>query len=338
MTALSEFQRLESPGLWRETPEAQRREVIVQFGDATLVIADGKSNRALAHWSLPAVARRNPGKRPAIYAPSDEPGEELELTDDTMIAAIEKVHTIIEARRPHPGRLRGALVGGSSALLALLSIFWLPGAIVTHAASVAPIPKRLEIGRQVLAELTTLTGAPCHSDAGDLALEALAGRLSGPDEIIVLPNALTGALRLPGRIAVIGSPLVEDVDSPEVAAGYILAAEPLGPDSDPLLTVLQWAGLGASFRLLTTGSLPDEALRGYGKHLLDHPPARPDDENLLAAFASAGVSAAPYAYALDPSGETVLGLIEADPLKGKAAATPLLEDAEWIALQSICEG
>lgn len=338
MTALSEFQRLESPGLWRETPEAQRREAIVQFGDATLVITDDKSNRVLAHWSLPAVARRNPGKRPAIYAPSDDPGEELELSDDMMIAAIEKVHTIIEARRPHPGRLRGLLLGGLSVSLALLLVFWLPGAIVTHAASVAPAPKRLEIGRQVLAELTTLTGAPCQSADGDLALAALAERLAGPNEVVVLPNALSGALRLPGRITAIGQGLIDDVDSPDIAAGYILAAEPRGPRNDPLLAVLQWAGLGASFRLLTTGNLPDDALRGYGKHLLEQTGTRPDDESLLAAFAKAGVSAAPYAYALDPSGETVLGLIEADPLKGKAAATPLLEDAQWIALQSICDG
>lgn len=337
MTALSEFQRLESPGLWRETPQAQRREVIVQFGDATLVILDDKSNRALAHWSLPAVARRNPGKRPAIYAPSDEPGEELELNDDTMIAAIEKVHAIIEARRPHPGRLRGALLGGVSVLLAAVAIFWLPGAIVTHAAAVAPAPKRLEIGRQVLAELTTLTGAPCQSPAGERALADLAKRLSGSGQIVVLPNALNGALHLPGGISAIGRPLVEGFDSPDVAAGHILAAEPRGPENDPLLAVLEWAGLGPSFRLLTTGSLSDKALRGYGKHLLDQSRQRPNDETLLAAFARAGVSSAPYAYALDPSGETVLGLIEADPVPGKSP-DPLLEDSQWIALQSICDG
>lgn len=339
MTALSEYQRLESPGLWRDTPETQRREVIVAFGDATLVISEGRSARALAHWSLPAVVRLNPGQRPALYAPGNDPGEELELDDELMIAAIEKVHAIIESRRPRPGRLRSALLGSSLALVAGLAVFWLPGALVTHAAAVAPMAKRVDIGEAVLAELATLTGAPCHSPAGDAALQALSSRLIGSGgRITVLPDALTGARRLPGQIVVIGKTLVEDHDTPEVASGHILASTPTGPDQDPLLEVLRWAGLGASFRLLTTGNLPEDALKGYGARLLARAPARPADPLLLADFAATGVSATPYAYAIDPSGETVLGLIEADPFRGAPAPDPLLDDADWVALQAVCEG
>jgi hypothetical protein len=43
-----------------------------------------------------------------------------------------------------------------------------------------------------------------------------------------------------------------------------------------------------------------------------------------------------YARALDPSGEATLGLIEADPFKGRSAAT-ILVDNDWISLQSICD-
>ncbi|WP_415183784.1 hypothetical protein [Phaeovulum sp.] len=337
MTALSEYQRLESPGLWREQPEAQRREVIVSFGDATLVISDDRSARALAHWSLPAVTRRNPGERPALYAPGTEPGEELELTDDTMINAIEKVHTIIESRRPHPGRLRGALLGGSALLVIALMVFWLPGALITHASSVAPSAKRIEIGRAALAELATVTGNACASPAGNKALEKLAGRLH-LEAIFVLPEALKGARQLPGRIAVLGRNLIENNDSADVAVGHILAAEPSTPAEDPLLKVLRWAGLRASFRLLTTGNLPQDSLRGYGVDLLSVRPSRPAEDVLLARFEQAGVSATPYAYAVDPSGETVLGLIEADPFKGAPSPHPPLDDADWVALQAICDG
>ena len=87
MTALQEYQRLESTGLWRATPEDQRREVVVSFGDATLVIADPRGGHALTHWSLPAVVRLNPARRPALYAPAADAGEELEIdvvaTDDS---------------------------------------------------------------------------------------------------------------------------------------------------------------------------------------------------------------------------------------------------------------
>ncbi len=337
MTALSEYQRLESPGLWRDLPEAQRRAVIVSFGDATLVISDDRSARALAHWSLPAVIRLNPGKRPALYAPGDEPGEELELTDDAMIAAIEKVHAIIEARRPHPGRLRNGLLAGSALLISALAVFWLPGALIAHAASVAPNAKRIAIGQAVLAELATVTGRPCSTPAGDKALEKLADRL-GLGAVVVLPQALKGARQLPGGIAVMGRDLIVNNDSADVAVGHILAAEPGGPAEDPLLEVLRWAGVRASFRLLTTGNLPQDSLNGYGAALLAQRPSRLADDALLAGFSAAGVSATPYAYAIDPSGETVLGLIEADPFRGAPSPQPPLVDAEWVALQAICDG
>ena len=64
MTALKKYQRLESPGLWRDTPEAQRREVVVAFREATLVLSDPRTERALTHWSLPAVERREPRRLP----------------------------------------------------------------------------------------------------------------------------------------------------------------------------------------------------------------------------------------------------------------------------------
>ena len=342
MTALPQYDRLEAQGIWRETPDAQRQEVIVSFGDATLVIADDRSARALAHWSLPAMVRRNPGKRPALYAPSEEEGEELELSDPTMIEAIEKVHEVLEARRPHPGRLRSVFSIGAGVAVAAIAIFWLPGALIEQAARVAPAAKRTEIGRQVLAELTTLTGRPCHAEAGDAALTALAARLAppgatGPAEIDVLPQALSGARRLPGGIAVIGRDLIR-VDTPEAAAGQIIAAELASQAEDPLLTLLHWAGARAAFRLLTTGDLPATALKGYGEMLLATPPARPADEPLLAAFAAAGVSSTPYAFSVDPSGESVLGLIEADPFRDAPAPRPVLEDADWVALQGICGG
>ena len=82
MTALPEFQRLECSGIWRETATAQRRGVIVSFGQATLVLSDERSDRALAHWSLPAIHRLNPKEMPARFAPSTlEEGAEQDEED-----------------------------------------------------------------------------------------------------------------------------------------------------------------------------------------------------------------------------------------------------------------
>jgi len=69
MTALKKYERLESPGLWRDTPGGQRREVIVAFREATLVLSDPRTDSPLSHWSLPAVERLNTGALPALYGP-----------------------------------------------------------------------------------------------------------------------------------------------------------------------------------------------------------------------------------------------------------------------------
>jgi hypothetical protein len=129
MTALKDFDRLEATGLWRASPEDQRREVIVSLGDATLTMSD-MNNQALAHWSLAAVQRANGSDIPAIYHPDGDPGETLELPEDEaqMIEGIDYLLRVIERRRPHPGKLRWFLGVGLAAALAAGAVFWLPGA------------------------------------------------------------------------------------------------------------------------------------------------------------------------------------------------------------------
>ncbi|MCB1406736.1 MAG: hypothetical protein KDK01_10890, partial [Rhodobacteraceae bacterium] len=72
MTALDKYARLEGPGVWRDGPDAQRRDVAVSLGDASLMIADARSGMMLSHWSLPAVQRLNRGTKPALYSPGPE--------------------------------------------------------------------------------------------------------------------------------------------------------------------------------------------------------------------------------------------------------------------------
>lgn len=338
MTALSQYERLESTGLWREGHEARRREVMVAFRDASLVISDSRSDVPLAHWSLPAVVRLNPGETPALYAPGEEAGETLELSDETMIAAVDKVHRLIEARKPHPGRLRSLLLGGALLAILIPAIFWLPGEMVRHTASVVPMAKRQEIGRAILDDITRVSGAPCAAGQGPKALERLTDRLlgAGAGTLIVLPGGVTGARHLPGKVILLGRDLVEDHESPEIAAGFILAERLRAETADPLRDYLNWAGFRATFRLLTTGAVPDSAVQGYGRVILASAPPRVADADLIAWFDAAGVPSSPFAYSLDPSGETVLGLIEADPYAATEPPEPVMADGDWVALQGIC--
>lgn len=337
MTALPEYERLEATGLWRAEPQAQRREVIVSFGDATLVIAEARSMTALAHWSLAAAERRNPGKMPALYAPGPDAPEQLELDDSVMVAAIEKVHARLASRRPRPGRLRGALLAGGLAIVLALGLFWLPGEMKRHTAAVLPPSARAEIGAAALADLARLTGAPCGGAAEAAALRRLADRVAPGAglRLVVLPEALAGLRVLPGRIVAIGAPLIEDHETADVLAGHLLAGLLRSETADPLRPLLDHAGLRATFRLLTAGHLPAGAVAGYGETLLSPPGAAVPVEALVARFAAAGLAVRPYAAALADSDRAAV-IVALDPHASGVPPAPALADADWVMLQAIC--
>lgn len=336
MTALNEFDRLESTGVWRATPDKQRRDVIVSLGNATLVISD-QQDVALTHWSLPAVERTNPGERPALFSPGPDATDTLELNDEVMIRAIGKVKSAIKRRRAHPGRLRNLLVGGGVILVTALALFWLPGAMVRHTAAVVPPATRLLIGHTLLDNIRRVSGAPCSTPQGDNALSVVHRRLLGTKfgNITVLSGGVQKSQHLPGGIIILNRGIIEDYEDPEVAAGFILAEDQRAIQSDPLLRMLQDTGLMSAFKLLTTGQIPDKALDTYGELLLTQTPEELDIDQLLGRFSQAKVRSSPYAYAIDVSGETTIGLIEADPVS-TASAQPVLSDGEWVALQGIC--
>ena len=114
---------MEREALWRASQAVTRRDVTISFGDATLVIADG-AGRPLAHWSLPALIRQNPGDAPATYVPDEDASEELEISDSTMVEAIEEVRKALAKSRPHPGKLRHWLTGGIILITLLVAVFW----------------------------------------------------------------------------------------------------------------------------------------------------------------------------------------------------------------------
>lgn len=340
MTALRKYLRLECFGVWRAEAEGQRRDVAVSFGEASLILSDPRSNVPLAHWSLPAVLRVNPGTTPALYAPDGDSDEILELDDGDMIDALDTVQRVLARSRRGGARMRLAVLGGSVIALLAVSVFWLPDALLHHTASVVPLAKRAEIGAAILAELEASgLATPCRAPLGLRALTRLQERLATPPGLrvaVMSGAAVPDARLLPGRIVVLGDGMIAAHDTPEVAAGHILAETLRNTRDDPLLPALRHAGLAATFRLLTTGEMAAADLRGYGARLMASPQAALDEAALLARFAETGIRSTPYAFALDPSGEATLGLIEADPFRASPPPRPVLGDGDWISLQGIC--
>lgn len=336
MTALNEFARLEATGVWRASRHTQRRNVVVSLGDATLAIMD-MQDTALAHWSLAAVRRENPGELPAVFSPGGDAEERLELDDDTMIAALEKVRRVVERSRPREGRLRFYLAAGIFAVLLGLSVFWLPGAMIRHTVKVVPPASRADIGAQLLDTIQRVSGRPCAGTAALEVLDTLTRRLlpDGNRRLVVLSDGVATAQHLPGGALLLNRDLIEDHEDPAPLAGYILAEDERALRFDPLERMLIDTGPVSAFGLLMTGQLDPATLESYAERLLLRRPDPLETEVLLERFRAAGVSATPYAYALDVTGESTLALIEGDPV-APGAQIPLLSDGEWVTLQGIC--
>ncbi|MDQ2064790.1 hypothetical protein Q9295_00250 [Xinfangfangia sp. CPCC 101601] len=342
MTALKKYSRLESTGLWREGSDGQRREVIVRMGEATLMLADPRSEQVLSHWSLPAVTRLNPGQRPALYAPGEDAEEELEIADDDMIGALKTVQSAVRAATPRPGRLRGALTGGITLAIVLFAVTVLPGVLTRHTASVVPAAKRAEIGQRALDDITRLTGQPCTGETGLPALFRLSERIFGLEDtpiLYVLPEGLQQPAHLPGGVILLPRALAEAGEDAQALAGAALTEGVASHTVDPMLDILDHAGLISTFRLLTTGELPANALQGYGEDFLRHSYQLPPTTSLVAAFEAAQIPMTPFGRALEGMAQPQAAqvVVEADPYKG-LMPSPLLSDTDWVALQSVCEG
>ncbi len=336
MTALREYDRLESTGVWRESPEAQRRDVVVGFGRNTLVISDVNGG-PLSHWSLPAVVRLTKGAGPAEYAPDMSAAETLEISEPEMIEALDRVLRVIKSRRPRPGRLR--ILAFSSIVFAAtwFGVFVMPAQVVSHTLAILPQVKRSEIGQRLLGDIETLSGVICEGNDTDPILARLHRRLVAGDigGIRVLRSNRPRSMSLPGGLVLASRGLIEDYEGPEVLAGYVIAETLRSTANDPMRDLLNFAGLTATFRLLTTGNMNPEILRSYAEILLTEVPDPLNSETLIAAFDKARVRSTPFAYALDISGEATLPLIEGDPLRGQLAQ-PLMPDSDWVQLQDIC--
>ncbi|AVO38757.1 hypothetical protein [Pukyongiella litopenaei] len=328
MTAFSKYQRLEAAGLWRPAPDDQRREVIVSVGEATLTFTDF-NDRPLTHWSLAAIDRLNPGEMPAIYCPSGDPDETLELNADQseMIDAIERLRRAIDRARPQPGRLRVVIVLLVLAAVIAGLVLWLPGALRQHTTAMVPASYRLDVGEALLDRITRVAGRPCTSTYSAPALARLARRMEVA-RLVVLPSGLDDALELPGGIIVMSRSLFEKWQDPAVAAGFIELAKLRGQAHDPLEEVLVTGGIAASFRLLTTGQLSRNALDRHAEHVLVAPRAPVPDETLHAALARNDIPFAPYAMAV--------GLPASDATADEPDLAPVLTDADWVRLQGIC--
>ena len=327
-TALTQFERLESGGLWRETATADARDVTVSFGKATLVLTD-RAGLPLTHWSLPALIRLNVGERPALFTPDPDTNETLEIEDDLMVDAIEKIRKALLQAAPAPRRMRGLIPLGIAVAAIAVGVIWGPSAFTRQTLSVVPDSKRSEIGATILGHYQRLTGSTCRSALGTPPLIQLKNRLMGRDtkgQIVVVQTLPQGAAVLPGGIVMVDRALIERLDDPAIVSGFILAAIAGRDSHDPLSDVLTATGITTTFQLFTTGNIANDALQSYAQTVQDLEVTPTDTDSLITAFDAADVALEPYARVRDIALPTMSG----------GSTRPILSDSDWVRLQGIC--
>jgi hypothetical protein len=152
-----------------------------------------------------------------------------------------------------------------------------------------------------------------------------------------MPEGVEQPFHFPGDVIILPRRLAEQANGPEALAGAALVERLRSRAADPIVPLLEHAGLRATFQLLTTADLSDAAIAGYGEAALRARPAPLPDATLIEAFTAAQVPATPFALAVDPEGLVTGGLVSGDPYQG-LAPSPLIPDEDWVALQGICSG
>ncbi|MBP7240652.1 hypothetical protein [Amaricoccus sp.] len=332
MTALDKYVRLEALGQWREAGGATPREVVVSFGDATLLLTD-LSERPLGHWALAGVQAIGKDGPATVYAMTSDGEETLTIKDADMVDAIAAVSRAHRLRDVAPGsqRRRRSLwpwlvVATAAAVLAALG----PPLLRAQAARMVPPEAVEEFGDRMLLQIMATRGPLCADAEGRRALATLVARVAEgapPPRAQALDLGPTPVALLPGPTVALGRTALLQADDPAEIAGWValaLAREAMQPGPERLMAAV---GPFADLRYVLTGRLGEPALG----RAVEAAMASPGPVEIEAAFErlrTAGLPTAPFADGLRRIG------LEAPPASAEGGEA--LSDRDWVALQGLC--
>lgn len=371
MTALSRYELLEAAGRYFDGQTANAREVVVRFGDASLILMT-MDDMPITHWSLAGLRDRGAGSGTLSLTPDDESEERLVIDDDDMVAAIRAVCPALNEKPAVPRSRKRRVVFWTAAAISsvYLILFHIAPALSDKLATMIPPEAEAAMGEQMVEQFTELLsdGEPrfCVGDEGEAALKKLtarltrAGNLHTPLTVRVLDNPMVNAFALPGGQIVVFRGLLREVDGPEALAGVI--AHEIGhvDARDPTRLALRAAGTAGVIGLLLgdfTGAtvtvvVAETMMRsGYQR---DAETAA--DDYAAALLSSEGLPTSPLAKLFDSLEEDegkMPAFLEhfashpnsanrADALRDKDAIgdepfEPVLSDQDWVALRNICK-
>ncbi|WP_349539677.1 M48 family metallopeptidase [Sagittula sp. NFXS13] len=271
----------------------------------------------------------------------------------------------------HPGALRKLLIyaAGAIAATALVLLVILP-AMADTLARLIPIEREVAFGKAVTRQMERQLrwmGADgdlgCASPKGSAALDKLLTRLTDPQdmayqiELQVFDHPMVNAFAAPGGQVVILRGLLDKANSPEEVAGVL--AHELGhvESRDATRLTLRAAGSAGILTMIIGDFTGGAAIALIGENLLSASYTREAegaaDVFALDMLADAQVDADGFADFFGTLAEmepiNLPEYLSSHPVTANRAAqaeafaetqsdtTPILTDAEWRALQSICD-
>ncbi|MCH8167303.1 MAG: M48 family metallopeptidase [Proteobacteria bacterium] len=375
MTALAKYAKLEAEARYFDGLSAQPRDVVICFGERSLVIM-GFNDVVIAHWPLASLRAVGLRRDSAVQLmPQQGSDERLTLSDRRMLSAIGEVCPDLHHRPVDRKGVRRAFLWAGAAVGSLaLIVFVLVPMLAGQLALMIPPEREQQLGDAVVEQLQTLLslgggGRPaiCDTPSGVAALDRMAARLNAdprlpyPLRVGVLDHGMLNAIALPGGRILIFRGLLEAAGNPEEVAGVL--AHEIGHvvSRDPTRTALRAAGtagilglllgdvFGASIVVVATDAVLNASYQRDAEIRAD--------ETAYALLAEAGLPSQPFADFFDKLrrkyGETpgFLKLIASHPgLEGRAeraaaadrigegAYEPVLSDQDWVALRGICQG
>lgn len=371
MTALKRYDLLEAEGRYFDGKSAAPREVVVKFGDASLMILD-MNDMPITHWPLATLRDLGTAGPGLSLMPDFGSDERLSISDDDMIEAIRTICPKLNEGEAVGGRrwMRVASWAGLALGSVYLIIFHLLPAISDQLAELIPPEAEAAMGEQMVDEFAKILSGfeePrfCSTPDGDSALNKMVARAEAvsdphlPLTVQVLDHEMVNAFALPGGQIVLFRGLIDKADSPEEVAGVL--AHEIGHvvNRDPTRIALRSAGSAGLLGLLlgdftgatVTVALSEALLRsGYQREA-----EAAADDFANAALGAQGLPTKPFAGFFLKLKEDVgerpnfLTHLASHPDLGgradKATAadqvgeqpfTPALNDQDWVALQEIC--
>jgi hypothetical protein len=370
MTALERYAKLEAVARYLDGVSSEAREVVLSFGERSLVIM-GLDDRPIAHWPLASLrALGPPAERPLELVPDPGSDERLLLEDGEMSAAIAEVCPDLHPPGTPPRHWLGRAALGAAALAAVAGavVFLVLPHVPDRLSDMVPPEREAALGAAAAARIPALLAADasgavpgqCVAAEGTAALRTLVARLapaSGvPLRVAVLDHPGVGVFGLPGGQVVIQRGLIDRARSPEEVAAVLAHAAGHAAARDPLNAALDGGGLGAAAILLGSADGGWAATAAADAALAPVPAPQAEARADAAAFATLEAAGLPirslpelmarlaaepgppppYLSAHPWSAEWAAGAAAADPV-GDAPFQPALSDRDWIALNAICD-